>query len=214
VSGVDPPSVVRVDYDRGALDVGDVASAPLEQVRRWLADAEAAGVPEPTGFSLTTVDPTGRPSSRNVLLRGLDSGLVFYTNRTSAKGRDLAADPRCAALFSWFGLQRQIRVEGLAFPVADAESDAYFATRPRGSQVGAWASPQSEVIPDREELERRVAEIEERFDGVEVPRPAHWGGYRLVPDVVEVWQGRPSRLHDRLRYRRDGDGWVIERLAP
>jgi pyridoxamine 5'-phosphate oxidase len=166
-------------------------------------------------MAVSTVSADGRPSSRNVLLRALDHGLVFFTNYESDKARDLAAEPRCAVLFSWFGLQRQVRVEGTAARLDDAASDAYFASRPRGSQIGAWASPQSQVLAGRAELEASVAAAEERFADVDpVPRPASWGGFRVVPDRVEFWQGRPNRLHDRLRYRRVEGGWAVERLAP
>lgn len=224
-SGAAPPpaphetlgDLVRSDYDRGALRRADVDPDPLAQLRSWLDDAAAAGVSEPLGMAVSTVDGDGRPSSRNVLLRGLDEGLVFFTNYDSAKGRDLAGDPRCSVLFSWFGLQRQVRVDGSATRLDDAASDAYFAQRPRGSQVGAWASPQSSVLVDRDELEQSVVEAEARFAAVEsIPRPPNWGGYRIAPELVEFWQGRPSRLHDRLRYRREPGrpGWMIERLAP
>ena len=210
------PGGAHSDYDRGALSRRDVDPDPLVQLRTWLDDAAAAGVVEPTGMAVSTVDAEGRPSSRNVLLRALDHGLVFFTNYDSAKGRDLAGDQRCSVLFSWFGLQRQVRVDGRAERLDDAASDEYFASRPRGSQIGAWASPQSQVIADRAELEASVAAAEARFEGVDqIPRPPDWGGFRVVPDRVELWQGRPSRLHDRLRYRRGPDGaWLIERLAP
>jgi pyridoxamine 5'-phosphate oxidase len=211
-----PIHAVRSDYDRGALRKTDLDPDPLAQLRRWLDDATAAGVPEPTAMAISTVDPDGRPSSRNVLLRGLDDGLVFFTNYESAKAVDLAANPRCAALFSWLGLQRQVRVDGSAARLDEAASDAYFAQRPRGSQIGAWASPQSRVLADRAELEASVVAAELRFATVDaVPRPPNWGGFRITPERVEFWQGRPNRLHDRLRYRRDpAGGWVVERLAP
>jgi pyridoxamine 5'-phosphate oxidase len=208
--------LARSDYDRGALRRADVDPDPLVQLRRWLDDAATAGVPEPAAMAISTVDGDGQPSSRNVLLRGLDDGLVFFTNYESAKAADLAANPRCAALFSWLGLQRQVRVEGTAARLEEVASDEYFAHRPRGSQIGAWASPQSRVLADRAELEASVAAAELRFATVDaVPRPPNWGGYRVIPERVELWQGRPNRLHDRLRYRRDpAGGWVVERLAP
>jgi pyridoxamine 5'-phosphate oxidase len=210
------PGGARSDYDRGELSQRDVDPDPLVQLRAWLDDAAGAGVVEPTGMAIATVGADGRPSSRNVLLRALDHGLVFFTNYDSAKGRDLAGDPRCSVLFSWFGMQRQVRVDGTAQRLDDAASDEYFASRPRGSQIGAWASPQSRVIADRAELEASVAAAEARFADVDpIPRPPDWGGFRVLPEEVELWQGRPSRLHDRLRYRRGDDGaWLIERLAP
>lgn len=204
----------RFDYTRGRLDRADLDPDPLVQARRWLDDAVAAGVAEPTGVVLSTADANGRPSSRAVLARGIDRGVVFFTNYRSAKGRDLDANPNCALLFAWFDLERQIRLEGRAERLDSAGSDAYFESRPRESQIGAWASPQSEVIADREVLKASIAEVVERFRDGEITRPPHWGGYRVVPETVEFWQGRPNRLHDRLRYRRDGDTWVIERLAP
>lgn len=207
-----PPE--RSDYTLGRLDVGDVDADPLVQAARWVDEATAAGVVEPTAMAVSTVDGAGRPSSRNVLLRGLDTGFVFFTNYSSAKGRDLDAHPHCALLFSWLDMQRQLRVVGRAERLDAAASDEYFASRPRGSRIGAWASPQSEVIAGREELDAAVVAAEARFAGHEVPRPPHWGGYRVVPDAVEFWQGRPSRLHDRLRYRRADNAWLIERLAP
>lgn len=205
---------VRLEYRWGELREEDLDPDPFVQLGRWFAAAEDADVPEPTAMQLATVDADGRPSARTVLLRGLDErGFRFYTNRTSRKGRDLAANPHCALVFRWAPFERQVTVQGRADPLPDDESDAYFAGRPRGSQLGAWASEQSAVIPDRDVLEAELAALEQRFPDA-VPRPPHWGGYVVVPDAIELWQGRENRLHDRLRYRRDGDRWVVERLAP
>ncbi len=206
----------RSDYDWGELLESDVAANPVVQLRRWLDDAEDGGTPEPNAMVVATVDATGKPSLRNVLLRGLtdDGVLDFYTNRRSHKGVDIAGNPNVCLSFSWLGLHRQVRVSGVATMIDDERNDAYFASRPRDSQIGAWASRQSSVIADRAALESAVAEIEARFEGVEVTRPPFWGGYAVRSTEFEFWQGRPSRLHDRLHFWRHGDQWRLERLAP
>jgi pyridoxamine 5'-phosphate oxidase len=207
---------LRREYLRAALTEADVDPDPLPQFERWLSEAIRAELPEPTAMTLATSDAQGRPSARIVLLKRADrDGFVFFTNYDSRKGRELAQRPEAALLFYWAELERQVRVEGVVAKVAGADSDAYFATRPLDSRIGAWASPQSDVISDRAWLEREFFAARERLGhGAELPRPPYWGGYRLVPNALEFWQGRNSRLHDRIRYHREGAHWVIERLAP
>ncbi len=211
-------AALRQTYAQHTLLETDVLPDPVRQFRRWLDEALAAQLPEPTAFTLATVDAaSGQPSQRVVLLKGLpdEAAFLFYSNYDSRKGQQLAAQPRAALNFFWPGLERQVRVEGIMEKADPALSTAYFQSRPRGSQVGAWASPQSEVLPDRSTLERYEQETEARFaDQNPLPRPPHWGGYVLRPHRVEFWQGRPSRLHDRLLYERAGTDWIISRLAP
>lgn len=207
---------LRQEYSAGGLSEGDAGHDPFALFRLWLDQAIAAGLPDPNAFTLATCTPDGWPSARAVLLKGLDGrGFTFFTNYDSRKGRELAANPRVAMVFLWQAIERQVRVEGTVEVVTAAESDDYFAVRPLGSRLGAWASPQSAVIPGREILEQQHAELMARYpDGV-VPRPPHWGGYRVLPRVIEFWQGRPSRLHDRIRFTRDdAETWVRDRLAP
>jgi pyridoxamine 5'-phosphate oxidase len=207
---------LREEYTRAGLEESDTDPNPIEQFRTWFDEALAANLHEPNAMILATATPAGRPSARVVLLKGFDErGFVFYTNYEGRKSRELEANPYAALLFYWGELERQVRLEGRVGRIPEEESDAYFAGRPRGSQLGAWASEQSRPIKDRGALEERLRELEAKYEGREVPRPPFWGGYRVEPEKMEFWQGRENRLHDRLVYRRSEDGgWGRERLQP
>ena len=207
-------AALRNDYSLKTLDESHVGRDPMQQFGLWMVEAIHSQVPEPTAMHLSTVDSRNRPAGRIVLLKGVDArGFVFYTNYDSRKGRELAGNPAAALTFLWKELERQVRIEGTVEKVAPADSDEYFATRPLGSRIGAWASPQSEVLESRAWLEQRWEKLAADH-GETPPRPPHWGGYRVKPDYVEFWQGRRSRLHDRIAYTRAAEGWTIARLAP
>lgn len=207
---------LRQEYARGALNKADVDPDPLQQFQRWLGEAITAQLPEPNAMTLATADPTGRPYARVVLLKECDAGgFVFYTNYRSDKGQQLAASPHAALVFLWLELERQVRVEGTVSKTSPAESEAYFRARPRESRLGALASRQSQVVASRRLLDERFQILEAQYPDDNIPMPHHWGGYRVRPDMLEFWQGRHGRMHDRLRYRRRADGgWLLERLEP
>ncbi|MEM9753597.1 MAG: pyridoxamine 5'-phosphate oxidase [Planctomycetota bacterium] len=207
---------LRQPYNVPGLHEGDLLGSPFDQFQMWFTQAKAAGIKEPNAMTLATASAEGVPDARIVLLKGLNpkSGFAFYTNYESVKAKQLDANPRATLVFYWDLLDRQVRVQGQVQRLPDATNDGYFAQRPRGSQLGAWTSPQSTVIPNRDVLAQREAELTKQYAGQDVPRPPHWGGYAVLPQRIEFWQGQPSRLHDRLVYVREGDAWNIERLAP
>lgn len=209
-------AAIRREYMQHSLNVKDVQAEPIQQFQQWFEEAIRTEVPESNAMTLSTVSAEGRPAARIVLLKGVEQGaFVFYTNYQSRKGREIEAHPYVALTFFWQVLERQIRVEGVVSKISEERSIAYFHSRPRNSQIGAWASPQSQPVPDRSVLEERQREFTQKFEGKTVPKPAHWGGYAVKPLTVEFWQGRPSRLHDRILYTLQKDGqWIIERLAP
>lgn len=207
---------MRKDYSRQSLDASDVLRDPVAQFQKWFEEARQAALAEPNAMHLSTVNAEGKPAGRVVLLKGIEEGqFIFYTNYQSRKGQELAHTPWAALTFFWIELERQVRIEGKVSKVARQTSDSYFHSRPRGSQIGAWVSPQSEVITGRDFLENRQQTLEDQFAGQEVPLPEHWGGFALIPEMIEFWQGRPSRLHDRIRFTlNEQQEWIIERLAP
>lgn len=206
---------IRKEYKQRSLDESDVVKDPVQQFSKWWEEAINSGIDEVNAMTLATADATGKPSARIVLLKGMDeNGFVFFTNYNSHKGEDIAANPFASLVFFWKELERQVRIEGTISKVSAEESDAYFNSRPAGSRIGAWASPQSKIIASRQVIEKKVQELEKDFDGKTIERPQHWGGYVVMPQVIEFWQGRPSRLHDRIRYTKVENGWKIERLAP
>jgi pyridoxamine 5'-phosphate oxidase len=208
-------SEMRENYMRGGLSETDAGSDPFQLFHRWFEDARAGLLSEPNAMTLATVAEDRKPSARAVLLKGLDErGFTFFTNYDSRKGRELEANPFAALVFLWQQLERQVRIEGVVEKVTAKESDDYFVNRPLGSRLGAWASRQSDVISGREYLEAQHAALMAKYPDGNVPRPEFWGGYRLIPDMIEFWQGRPSRLHDRIRFRKSPDGWIKERLSP
>ena len=210
-----PVADLRTEYAKHGLTEAEAALDPFRQFDTWFRQALEAQVPEPNAMTLATVGVDGKPSARIVLLKGFDArGFVFFTNYESRKGQELAQNPNAALVFWWQALERQVRVEGTVEQVTEAESDAYFRSRPEGSRLGAWVSRQSAVIPGRAVLEEQLRELRAAYEGREIPRPAYWGGFRVRPERVEFWQGRPSRLHDRLRYRLAEGAWHRERLAP
>jgi pyridoxamine 5'-phosphate oxidase len=207
---------LRKEYSKASLDISDVDKDPIGQFDKWFKEALAAGVPEPNAFTLSTISEGGRPSARIVLLKGLEQRqFVFYTNYQSQKGKELDSNPACALTFFWPELERQVRIEGIATRVQESTSEQYFQSRPRASQVGAWASPQSSIIASRDILEAREREIEKKFEGLNLlPKPKQWGGFAITPIEIEFWQGRASRLHDRVVYYLTDEKWIIHRLAP
>ncbi|MER3433781.1 MAG: pyridoxamine 5'-phosphate oxidase [Leptolyngbya sp. ERB_1_1] len=206
---------LRKDYTRETLNEADVDPNPFQQFRRWFDQAVKAELPEPNAMTLATASKDGIPAARIVLLKAVDDrGFTFFTNYNSAKGKELEANPHAALVFLWTELERQVRIVGTVEKISSEESDGYFFSRPHNSRLGAWASEQSEVIPDRDVLEKKLAELKLEYENQEVPRPPHWGGFRVIPREIEFWQGRSSRLHDRLRYRHQDEQWVIDRLSP